>query len=112
MNTLLVNLPDNIKNNIFSFLSTPTSDIIRRDVIRQFECFKPLGINVEEWKDYYHKAYFAEQSFDSIIRLMFRVAPFTLSSASKWRYVKDKLILENIIDDISSDCSDMQSDDE
>jgi hypothetical protein len=53
-----LNLPDNVKANIFRFLSTPTADIIRNDFIRQHAKFAPLCLSPDDWREYYCNVFF------------------------------------------------------
>ena len=53
-------LPDCARAKIFLFLSTPTADIIRQDIHRQYELYAPILCPASEWRLRYYTAYFMD----------------------------------------------------
>ena len=86
------NLPDNVKANIFRFLSTPTADIIRNDVIRQYTKLAPACLSLDDWREYYCKVHFAEQCMDDLIQTMTRVNSLPISYDIKCRFIIDFIL--------------------
>lgn len=91
----MISLPLEIQCRIFSFLSTPTADIIKQDIQRQkSEYFSRL--NTEDLRELYSRLYFTERKWDQVIHFMRQIGPLSFTTGSRLRFIRDYLNTRNI----------------
>ena len=106
-------VPDCIRAHITLFLSTPTADIIKADVIRQYNLMSSPDKPISEYYRLYNTVCFTELKWDCIINRLLRFGSFTISPAQRVRFVMDYLrIRRNVRLYTTDDDSDIENDDD
>ena len=90
------NLPDEIRWRIFRFLSTPTADIINRDVKRQLNLYFNLNVkDPGEFLELYSCVYFAERKY-AYVRFLLREHKDYSHPLSRAPFIRDLLRSHNL----------------
>ena len=111
-------LPDDVRRRIVLYLSTPTADLIKRDLAVQMRHYsREANGDVEEWRNLFGRIRFAEVKWFQIVRMFKRVGDLTITWGSRQRFIRDVLrvqhvdvvMIENNNDDDDDDVSDDMS---
>ena len=84
-------IPDELRAKILLYLSTPTSDIIREDVMRRYAMYPVPICPLVAWRNIYSRAVFAERDWGRIMTLIKQIGPVRISHGSKVRFITNNL---------------------
>ena len=106
-------LPDDVGRRIVLYMSTPTADLIKRDLAVQMRQYsREDNGDVEEWRHLYGRIRFAEVKWFQIVRMFKRVGNLTITWGSRQRFIRDMLSMQQIdVAMIEDDDDDGASDD-